>query len=658
MPEPQSSILRRFAGVNRQVESVFLGPQYLVTAKNWIPDTTYLLTKRPGTSSFIASLASTEQWTGLHWALSGSTRYLYGYRQVSAAVDDLQVSTDDGAWAAVTSGSFASSDKVGRLIQYGTNVYAGNGSDPIKRIPLGGTAVNLQSIASFTDGSAAPTITTDSGASILTGTYSYCWAIYDHTNKLWLERGQAREITVRQATDVNLSFPIPTGFATNAGALSSRYRGHLFITPVNYPIEFAHDHTAEGIQSSATIIRQVLADGTPVPMRGTDRTGNIFAVHRSRLFVAGDANNLARVYATNVLVPGLEQATFDQGNFFPSNAVITLPETVTGLGVASVSENDDPQSPLAIFTLTRTFLLFGDILDDPSARLVEVSSRIGCIGADATAQTPYGLFFIGLESVYRIPPGGGVPEDVGWPIAPAIKEIPSGLRAIAQCFFHKGFLKLAITPSGSTTNTTEYWLDLRNGGVGQVPSWWGPHTGVAPTAIATALAHSSEFDRAWAALPSATGRVVLLHQLSSYQDNGTTLVSTLITGALDHSAPFDAKVYQLVRVIGKAATATSLSVSLETDGGQTWGMDTSLQFQGAAGGVWDTALWDVDTWGASLYEEVQSWAPTTRPRGLFAIVTLTHSAAVRVDLRDFDLRYEQIVRDIRTNMGGQPAAGA
>jgi hypothetical protein len=379
MPEPQSSILRRFLGVNRQIESVFLGPQYLQTAKNWIPDTTFLLTKRPGTTAYFQFVAPAYNCSGLLRAYTSSARYLYAYGRDNAATadDEVLLIVDDGTLTPVTNGAFTGTrGETGRLIQYGDNIYVGNGVDPIKRIPLGGTAVNLQSIASFTDGSAAPTITTDSGASILTGTYSYAWAIYDHTNKLWLERSAPREITNRQATDVNFSFPIPTGFATNGGALSSRYRAHLFITPVNYPIEFAHDHTAEGITASATVIRQILADGTPVPIRGVDRTGNIFAIHRARLFVAGDQSNLNRVYATNVLVPGLEQATFDQGNFFPANAVLILPANVTALGVASVSENDDPQSPLAICTLTATYLLFGDILDDPSARLVEVSSRI------------------------------------------------------------------------------------------------------------------------------------------------------------------------------------------------------------------------------------------------------------------------------------------
>jgi hypothetical protein len=666
MPEPESSVLRRFAGVNQQIEPVFLGPNYLLEARNWIPDTTFLLTKRPGSAAYYAFTSPVLTTTGMIRTYNASSRYLYGYgRDAAAAVDDrVWLVVDDVTPTAVTNGTFTGrKGATGRLIQYGTSIYAGNGVDPIKRIPIAGTAVDLGTVASFTDGSAAATVATDTGSSILTGTYSYAWCIYDHTNKVWLERGTTREITVRTSTDTNLSFPIPTGFATNAGALSSRYKAHLFISPVNYPVEFGHDHTTEGITASATIIRQILADGPAIPLRGVARTGSVFAVHRSRLWVTGEVANPTRVYATSVIIPGLEQAIFDAGLFFPANAVLTMPDNVTGLGIASVSENDDPQSPMAIFTLTRTFLFQGDILDDPSAQLVEVSSRVGCLGPDACTQTPFGLFFIALDSVYRIPPGGGIPEDVGWPIAPAIKAIPVGMRDDAQAFFHKGFLKLAFAPSGGSTNSTEYWLDLRNGGVGSTPSWWGPHTGGAPTAIAIGLQDTTEFDRAIAAIPSPAGNLVLLHQASQYGDATTTgtttsITSTIKTGAIDHNDPFASKNYELIRVLGKAAGPTSIAVSMETDGGQTWQMDTPLVFTGGGSAVWGTALWDVDAWSAAMFEESVAYAPVTRPRGLSVSVTLIHTDRIRVDLRDFDIRRETVIRPKRSNAGGTPPAGA
>ena len=654
MAEAQSTTIRRFAGVNRQVEPVFLGPQFLRASTNWIPDTTYLLTKRPGTSSFAASVTGTSQWTGLLRVYSGANRYLYGYRQTGAG-DDLYVSTNDAAPAAVTSGTMTSTDKVGRLCQYGGYVYAGNGVDALKRITIGGSATNIQSVAAFTDSSAAPTVTSDTGASILTGTYSYCWAIYDHTNKLWVERGQARTVTNRSSGDACLSFPIVAGMAS---ALGAQYKAHLFLAPVNYPIAFAHDHTPEGLTSGTTILRQLIADGTPVPLSGVDRTGNILVVHRNRLWVSGDVANPRRIYATSVLIPGAEQAIFDLGDFFPANAIISLPDDVTGMGVCATVNGDDPRSPMALFTKTSTYLWYGDILDDPSAERVQVSSRIGCIGADAVAQTPFGLCFIGLESVYRIPPGGGVPEDIGWPIAPAIKEIPTGSLSKCRLIFHKGFLKAYLVPSGASTPTVEYWCDLRMG-LGNPPSWWGPHTGVAPTALATGLQDSAEFDRAWAALPSATGRIVLLHQSSSYADNGTTVISTLRTGGIDNGAPFASKTYALVRAIGKADTTTQAQVTLTTDGGQVWQMDQPLVFNGASGDVWDTAVFDADTWAGTYFEEVQTEASALRPRGLAVEVEVTHPAAVRVDLRDFDILIAPVGRPKRARgLGGTPSAGA
>jgi hypothetical protein len=70
-------------------------------------------------------------------------------------------------------------------------------------------------------------------------------------------------------------------------------------------------------------------------------------------------------------------------------------------------------------------------------------------------------------------------------------------------------------------------------------------------------------------------------------------------------------------------------------------------------------VWGVAEWATTNFEEVQSWAPTTRPRGLSAVVTLTHTDNTRIDLLDFDLRYEDITRGVRAlDMGGTPPAGA
>lgn len=658
MAQAQSTLIRRFQGVNRQIESVFLGPTLLQSATNWIPDTTYLLTKRPGTVSFGSAISGTTGVSGMLRVLQSSTRYLYLYRQ-TAIVDDLYVYTNDGLTAAaVPNGLFPSSGRVGRMIAYGDAVYVGNGVDPLKRVPFGGTAVALTAITAFADGSAAATLSADTGAAILTGDYAYAWAIYDHTNDVWMERSNARTVSVGVSGDIRFDFPLPTGFTTNGGALSSRYRAHLFIAPVGYPVEFGHDHTPSGITTSPPSIRQILADGLPLPLIGTNRTGNVFAVHRGRIWLAGDANNPSRVYATHTLLPGYEQTIFNQGLFFPANALLNFPEPVTALAVASVSQNNDPQSPMAIFTTTRTFFWFGDILDDPSAYRVEVSSRVGCLGPDAVVATPVGLIFVGLESVYRIPPGGGVPEDLGWPIAPAIKAIPYGMRGRTLAFYHKGFVKVCFTAPGGSTNTVEYWLDLR-AGLTTPPSWWGPHTGVAPSAVATSLLETSEFDRAWAAPASSDGSLQLLHQTDVYTEQGSPIVSVLDTGAVDHGAPFVAKLYTLLRCIGRAQQATRVAVVLTTDGGQTWGMDRSLEFAGGAGAVWNVDNWGEGQWSTTLFEEVQAEAPATRPRGLSVAIGLTHSEAIRLDLRDFDLMTAPIERPKRANrLGGTPPAGA
>ena len=149
------------------------------------------------------------------------------------------------------------------------------------------------------------------------------------------------------------------------------------------------------------------------------------------------------------------------------------------------AEDANPDAPIAITTLSRTFHFYGDILDDPNAEFMQLSRKAGCISSETMVETAFGLFYCGLRSIYMIPVGGGVPQDVGWPIRPAIESIPVAGRPLCTARYHKGFYKLAIVPPGSSTAIQQWWLDLRRG-LSQIPSWWGPHLRVPISAWTTA----------------------------------------------------------------------------------------------------------------------------------------------------------------------------
>ena len=81
-------------------------------------------------------------------------------------------------------------------------------------------------------------------------------------------------------------------------------------------------------------------DTTVVPIPSTVmRHGSHLCIHRGCLYGAGgNGDEGRRVWATSVLVPGLEQATRDQGLFYPATALTRdLGDTVTGLSVVPQS---------------------------------------------------------------------------------------------------------------------------------------------------------------------------------------------------------------------------------------------------------------------------------------------------------------------------------
>lgn len=678
-PKERSIVLRRFDGVNLLVDQAYLGPSYLRSAANFIPGDTFRLTKTPGNRPYANPvLLNTLHSLKMARVYAGADRFLYIVRRPTMGTDDLWVSTNDGPWLQVQLAAggpvvFTQTDGTYDMEEMNGFLYVGNGVDPIQRVTVGGTSTPLTPITAFTDGSAAPTLSADSGSQILTGTYAYAWAIFDSVASVWLERGQTRTVTVSTTGDQAISFPTPTGFASNSGVLSSQFQAHLFVAPINLPIEFGHDQDTGGSEAAGTVVLRVLtADGPPLPLRGVARTGRIFRAHHGRLFISGDQSATTAVWATEIVVPGLEQSIFNAGIFFPVNARLPrLYEDVKAIGLAATGR-DEPNAPLVVCGLTSTWLFYGDILDDPSAYFIQVSRNIGCIGRETMVETPVGLFFVGLESVYMIPPGGGPPVDVGWPIRPAITAIPPNQQSRCRALYHKGFLKLAIVPPGQAEAVQQWWLDLRQG-VSQVPSWWGPspRTGVAtwcvgyrdsqePDAGFQAVDNQQigEGDSFWDVAQwdtstwsgeSLSGVIERIHQLNTFAELGTSqkIISTLQTGDLDDSQPFARKNPTRVRVTAFPIEDTSLQISVSVDGG-TAGQWDAMELPGSPGGQWNVDSWDVAQWGQNIISEGESISPTSRARGRTISVQLTHAEAKALSLRDFELRYLPVERPVRS----------
>jgi hypothetical protein len=658
--------VRRFQGTMLAMDSAFAPLGWLTRCENWVPDLSLVLGKRRGSAPWQRLPAPGRVDPLFYCTGSDGTRYLY-----AIANDQLYVSANDAPLAPVTNGAFTAGpteDLRYGIAVIGDTLYVGTDTTPIKQVPLGGAAVDLVPLALLDDAGQVATAIADELARVLAGTYSYRWAVYHTPTQRWTKLGPVHTVTTGGTGRQRLGFRAPTV------ALGTGERYHLFLAGVDQEIEGAHDQTPDGLPASVGVDQFALWDDPAVESVGVPtastvvRRGAHLVAHRGRLWGAGGLDETARrVWATNVLVPGLEQALYEQGLFFPAGAVTPdLGGPVTALAVATLtSTNRSPTSPLGIFTATSTWLFFGDPLDDPSSSLVQVSDEIGCPGDRTVVATPLGIVFCGKRSVYLLSPQQAEPKDVGWPIEPAIRAQPVALRDRAWAIYHRGFYKLALVPAGATQPTEQWWLDLRRG-LGDPPSWWGPHTTPGYSAAARATNHPAEEDRAWAAQESSVAFFVLLDQADRYMDpigprtggqwnvsdwntahwateTAVPIVSRLTTAQLDGNAPLTPKLAKRARLVARVLDSTSLGITLHADFG--YGAAGTLLVPIPRGDLWDASDWDTAEWAMTYWVLSEFECPVPEPRGRMFAATLTHVDPVPCDLRDFELRVQPSARE-------------
>ena len=700
--------LRKFEGTNTEIDSAFLGPSMVSRSENWMPTQSYRLGKRPGTTLLakpVDTIPALGDITDLLAVRSESgSLCLYAYCRRPFVPDAMIASSIDEASFTVTAFTFPSSTAIGRMVQFRNRLYCGNGVDPMKSWVIGTTTgVETYGVLSIQCPGTVPGLADASAASpaFPSGNYQYCWALYDPVTKMYVARSTPLGFDVPGQKVLTVAPP-----ATNPDAAGADYPAgtgrvyRFFLAYRGFPIEYATAQSGDWLPATSmkTYSSMDVTDFR-VPLAGIMRTGNMLAVWRNRVVFAGMASDPYSVFATDVILPGLEQATFNQGTFFPSNAKVRLPRKVTGLCIAGVTTDQEAQAPLVFFTLSKTFVCMGDPFSTvEDATLIELSSRIGCISHDSIVNTPDGPIFCGLDSVYVIAPGGGYPTDIGWPIADQIRAIPPGQREKVTAVFHKQFYKLTLSTPGGVPGAHSWWLDLRQG-LTATPSWWGPMTmrsnATPPVLMAlgaqtTDIESIDEVDRGYAVLNGIT--IIRTHQASTYTDHvphpaSNTMVnpiqSTLRTGRFDADAPFDVKVFTRLRLIAQTTVRSSIAVNFQTDGGDSWAVDRielglsgtpAGQFVRKAEGApiavppgppawksWNRIVRDAfgtitlqttggATFGSITPVEVQTITPAIRPRGLSAVVTLTHDPATQthdatdprhgvgnVELRDFEL---------------------
>jgi hypothetical protein len=673
---------RRFLGVNTQYDSVFLGGQFLRRAQNFFPATSFRLSKRYGTLADKQVGQNCINITDLLHVTDKGTYYLFAYchRRHVLGNDFFAVWINDAGPFFPSGCTFGSELKDGHFIRFGSFVYCGNGVDPIKQIKLERTGITQvvdliplpplsvpdDAVGSHPLGGGAIVST------LVPGEYQWCVATYNTSDMFYKSRGAAHKITVNAGE--YLSFKAPTT------VLAAPLKYRIFVSPVNDPIEFASQQGGDLDAGDTIDVTEVDVNPHFVPLTtNVKRSGSFFTLFLNRLVFGGEDVDQYAAFATGTLLPGTEAEDFNSGLFFPSFARIPMPEEVTAVGVAGITSGFDPQSPLIVQTATRTTLYTGGDPFDPngSAARVELSARVGNPAPDTGITTPYGYFFLSIDSVYMIPPGGGYPQDVGWPIGNLIRTIPTSRRSDACAIFHKGFLKLAFSGPGSGANDQQWWLDLRQG-LTTPPSWWGPMTGFSVSAFTSCVDHPMEYDRGWCAI-AQTDRIGLMHQQNQLTDitrksDGTVTVmhitAVLRTATFDDDDSFLMKVFTRIRALVLGKNHDLINIQVITDTGKRWVLE-DMEIFGPEGSHWNhrvpqgLAQWNhlvpqgKAQWShATILTEAQTIAKLTRPRGLSCEVVATHPSPAslkpdvitypNIEIRDVQILYLPVDRKVRT----------
>ena len=641
--------VRHFSGCIQSMDPAFVPLGFLWAANNWVPDPTYVLTKRRGSQIFQTLPAGVNyvDRLGLNEGSDGH-RYLFAMACMTSGGDKLYVSVDDAAFTAVANGTFPTPSTRYGFASLGDTVYIGNDTDQIKYVHLGDAAVDVLQLALADDTGQVAAFVADSNSNLIAGAYAYRWAIFDTSANRWVKIAAVHTVTTDGSSRVRLQFTSP------AGGLAANQQWHLFVAGADQMIEGAHDQTPNGVAVNTPAVFALYDDPTvdttvvPIPSTVTRRGSHLIA-HRGCLYGAGGLGAEGnRVWASAVLVPGLEQAARDQGVFYPATALTRdLGDTVTGLAVVPLSSAVAvPTAPLAIFTAVTTWMWQGDLSsDDPQASLAQLSGEIGCPSDRSIVPTTVGVIFCGKRSVYLITPGSTEPKDIGWPIENAIRAIPADARDASWAVFHRGFYKLAVTPAGAAFPTVQWWLDLRHG-LGDPPAWWGPHTTPAYSACTRWQNHPAEDDRQWAAL--GAGQILVLDQAGVYVEDGSPpvpILSQAVTAYLDDNTPLVPKLAKRARMVARIDADTAVTLTITGD--QALSTTGLLKFHAPPEADWDVADWNVDNWqvaGLDL-EELEVIVPELRARAFQ--VTLTHTDPVGIDLRDFELRVQPSARETR-----------
>lgn len=331
--------------------------------------------------------------------------------------------------------------------------------------------------------------------------------------------------------------------------------------------------------SNGTVVQQI-NNTASTKANGAAWMGTYYPgiVYKDRIAMVSSSTAKNDLLFSNTGDPAIQNASS------PLRITLNDGDWITALGLLSINTSDQGlENQLLIGRNGSIWVYQGDL---GAGRLEQASGKIGIRAWRSIAQTPVGTVFVGIENrrlnVYLMREAGE-PLAVGGKIQQDLSDVPTGQWNRISGVYHDGFYKCCIPAAGGTTNTREWWLDLR---AWPQIHWWGPHTGLA---IACYVPWEGANDDGRLTCGDDTaGTLWQREATASFQIGTTTITSVLQTKEVDYGLPFHPKLWNRGAIAHAAASTDTATIRMIVDAITTISRNITLQ---AAGMVWGTGLW-------------------------------------------------------------------
>lgn len=379
-----------------------------------------------------------------------------------------------------------------------------------------------------------------------------------------------------------------TYVSNDAGGTFSEMTGPALAANLTSQVTFRNkwfgcNGTADAVQvSTDAVTRANLAVGGG----GVARTGSGLGVYDARLWIGSGQE----IYYSNAL----DETVFPSGNLLYLN-FLAGEEFLAFARVGVPDAKIDRFGVFLVITNVTAYVVAGAGTTNSPYRLDPIGGGGGVSRATVVGGRR-GAFWLGKDGdnigVYWYTPGAGIVLASKY-IESKLNAIPAALRVNACAALHKGFYKLFYTPSGGSTNSEAFWLNvdrIYEDEEGNVGPWFGPRKNMPIRSVC--VQDGPGDDGALIGGDTLAGTVYTME--SGFSDPGAVAISRELWTREEDAGTDQIKTFfrTMVESFGSAGTA-NLDVYID---GAFW--KTIPITLSPAGDVYDTALFDTATFAS------------------------------------------------------------